>query len=378
MILNSQNFNWLIFKFLTISLLYVLVLLPCHNADASELKLSWGPPEGTNPDHIGGYYIYWGNESRNYVKQVHIGKVYETTINEVVEGNTYYCAVTSYYIGAPDIESDYSNEVVATIGAVISDPVAVSSTSTTPTTDTVSTTTQIATTDTSATVVPESAEQTFANQSPIADAGPDQTGVAGTIVFLDGTSTSDPDGDALSYAWTQLGTPKVKLTDAKSSQPSFTLPANAVEGQKYTFKLAVRDPEGLESTDTCSVTVYEPTGVEVIDLSGTWGKISKKRQDGIIVLFSSLKLSNLGKSTVDKVTVEFYQSADNNFDGSDHKVIEHEIFNLKAGTTVDVGLRIENFAVIGSEDRLIAVIDPDYAIEETNEENNISISSVIK
>ena len=56
----------------------------------------------------------------------------------------------------------------------------------------------------------------------------------------------------------------------------------------------------------------------------------------------------------------------------------NEIRNLKPGATVDIGLRIENFASSGSDDRLIAVIDPADDVFETNEENNISVSSVIK
>jgi|GEM_PF-6374544 len=39
------------------------------------------------------------------------------------------------------------------------------------------------------------------NQPPIARAGPDRFSEAGESVALDGTESTDPDGDSLSYRW---------------------------------------------------------------------------------------------------------------------------------------------------------------------------------
>ncbi len=66
------------------------------------------------------------------------------------------------------------------------------------------------------------------NTRPIADAGPDQTVAAGATVALDGSGSSDPDGDPLSHAWILLAAPaggNSQLSDATAVAPSFTAAA---------------------------------------------------------------------------------------------------------------------------------------------------------
>src|SRR5262249_32461251 len=59
-----------------------------------------------------------------------------------------------------------------------------------------------------------------ANDTPVADAGPDQTIAEGALATLDGSASSDPDSDTLKFAWTQTaGTPTVTLTNENTSKP---------------------------------------------------------------------------------------------------------------------------------------------------------------
>jgi hypothetical protein len=60
------------------------------------------------------------------------------------------------------------------------------------------------------------------NEAPSADAGTDQSPAAGAAVTLDGTGSSDPDGDWLTNAWTQTSGLSVTLTDEATSTPEFT------------------------------------------------------------------------------------------------------------------------------------------------------------
>ena len=96
------------------------------------------------------------------------------------------------------------------------------------------------------------------NDAPTADAGADSTVDEGAIVALDGSGSSDPEGEDLSYLWTQLsnGAPRVSLSDATLQGPGFTSPDQLQADVTLAFTLIVTDARGLASTAaTVAVTV---------------------------------------------------------------------------------------------------------------------------
>ncbi len=95
---------------------------------------------------------------------------------------------------------------------------------------------------------------TVANRNPIADAGPDQNVAMKTTVLLDGSASSDPDGDTLSFNWTQLDGPTVTLSRADVPTPIITPTTSGT----YTFRLVVSDGDGGTATDIVSVVVESP------------------------------------------------------------------------------------------------------------------------
>ncbi len=99
----------------------------------------------------------------------------------------------------------------------------------------------------------------FSNQPPIANAGSDQTVASGATVTLDGAGSSDPDDGIDSYAWKQIGTPTVTLSNTASANPSFTAPQVSAT-TSLTFQLTVTDKSGQSTTDTSMVTV-NPAGL---------------------------------------------------------------------------------------------------------------------
>lgn len=76
-----------------------------------------------------------------------------------------------------------------------------------------------------------------AGTAPVADAGLGVLAYPGDTVVLNGTGSSDVDGEHLSYIWTQIYGARVEIIDGPTSQPSFTIP----EAGAYRFQLVVDD-----------------------------------------------------------------------------------------------------------------------------------------
>ena len=92
--------------------------------------------------------------------------------------------------------------------------------------------------------------------SPVAQAGDDQTVGEGDTVTLSGSAT-DPDGDPITYTWSQTGPATPRITFANASAPSTTFVAPSVTGDT-TFTLALTASDGmLSATDTLNITVSE-------------------------------------------------------------------------------------------------------------------------
>lgn len=94
------------------------------------------------------------------------------------------------------------------------------------------------------------------NATPFAVASPGQTIAAGQNVTLNGSQSSDPDGDALSYQWIQIGGPTVSLQGADTAVASFTAPA-VTSDTLLQFQLEVTDSTGLSATATTAVTITQ-------------------------------------------------------------------------------------------------------------------------
>lgn len=104
------------------------------------------------------------------------------------------------------------------------------------------------------------------NQPPIAHAGAAQTVVSGAQVQLDGSASSDAEGDALSYQWTQVDGNTVALTAATTAHPTFTAPANLAQNATLTFELVVSD--GTHESSSASVTITVTASQPSVNVAG--------------------------------------------------------------------------------------------------------------
>jgi hypothetical protein len=282
--------------------------------NAATVELAWDP----SPSTVVGYYVYRSGTSGSGYSRLNSSPVGTCNFKDTstLEGSNYYYVVKA--VNSEGVESAPSNEVQATISTSTApnqnptanagpdqivrsgDLVTLSGSGSDPDGDalafswTQSSGTSVslssaasATAQFTAPVVSSDTTLTFRltvsdgkggsaaddvvitvkpNQSPTADAGPDQTVGTSQTVKLAG-SGSDPDGDKLTYAWTQVSGTTVTLTGANSASATFTAPSTS---GTLVFRLTVSDGRGGTAGDDVSINVtgnQDPTADAGPDLS---------------------------------------------------------------------------------------------------------------
>ena len=86
------------------------------------------------------------------------------------------------------------------------------------------------------------------NNKPTADAGGPYTAIKKDIITLNGSQSSDPDGDSLTYSW-EFGDSSTGTSESPDHIYS--------ETGTYTINLTVTDEHGLTDTDTTTITISE-------------------------------------------------------------------------------------------------------------------------
>jgi len=100
------------------------------------------------------------------------------------------------------------------------------------------------------------------NDAPVANAGPPQIGIAAGQVTLDASGSFDPEGDPITYQWSQVSGPAVSLSGQNTARATFTAEA----GQSYGFRLVVKDPQNLQGVATTNVTTLATAQTQVAQI----------------------------------------------------------------------------------------------------------------
>jgi hypothetical protein len=116
-----------------------------------------------------------------------------------------------------------------------------------------------------------SCEVTEENNPPNAVATSEVRVELGTTTTLDGSASSDIDGDDLTYEWTLVDAPGPNL-DNLSNANSAVAQFQPIGAGNFTFRLTVTDPAGASDSDEVTIEVFaqaneEPTAV-ILDENG--------------------------------------------------------------------------------------------------------------
>jgi len=131
------------------------------------------------------------------------------------------------------------------------------------------------------------------NDAPVANAGPDMIGVTAGQITLDGSASYDPDGDAITYQWTQVSGPSVSLSGMNTARATFT----ATEGQSYGFRLVVRDPSNQQGVDSVTVTTGTTEPVQIVRFQAVPDRIrsgERSTLDWQVLNAESVTITNIG------------------------------------------------------------------------------------
>lgn len=168
---------------------------------------------------------------------------------------------------------------------------------------------------TSSSAVAVTITASVANAAPVANAGVAQNVVAGTVVALDGSASSDANGDSLTYAWTLTSKPTgstALISSATSVKPSFT----ADIAGNYVATLVVNDGKVNSSplTVTISAADVKYLGVSYLARNGLQVVLNSltavDQGNGYMAYTIMYTQTNPTGAAIDEATFKLYFSND--------------------------------------------------------------------
>jgi hypothetical protein len=121
---------------------------------------------------------------------------------------------------------------------------------------------------------PVAVTATELNLAPIANAGADQSSIEGLLITLNGSLSTDPNGDLIIFSWILVSAPSGSsaiLSNTSSATPTFT----ADRVGNFIFELTVTDNKTLASTaDSVTVTVSSNNAIPIANAGANQNVVS--------------------------------------------------------------------------------------------------------
>lgn len=217
-----------------------------------------------------------------------------------------------------------------------------------------------------------------ANVAPVANAGVSQNVVVGAIVTLDGSASSDANGDPLTYAWTLTAKPvgsTGNLSSGTSVKPTFTADVSGT----YVVTLNVNDGKVNSSAVTVSITAVAANVAPVANAG-----VSQNVVTGAVV---TLDGSGSSDANGDALTYRWTMISHPDFSQADITPLAHSTkptFVADTTGTYEIWLTV-NDGRLDSEHSTVTVTTTSgapltYEIESNNTSataNNITINSTM-
>jgi len=140
-----------------------------------------------------------------------------------------------------------------------------------------------------------------ANAAPVANAGTAQSIVTGTVVTLDGSASSDANGDPLTNSWAFVSKPAgstAALSSATVAKPTFV----PDKGGTYVFKLVVNDGKVDSEAATVTVTANVARNGMIVTLTSFTNASTGTNNEYTF----NYTQKNETSATLDEVRLKFY------------------------------------------------------------------------
>ncbi|MCG7986912.1 MAG: CAP domain-containing protein [Candidatus Thiodiazotropha lotti] len=182
------------------------------------------------------------------------------------------------------------------------------------------------------------------NQPPAASISGSQSSTSGETVTLDGSASSDPDDDSLSYLWTQTGGEAINLTN--NSNPTLTFIAPEVtQSSSLSLRLTVNDGEYSATADITiqlspaadntapAVTSLSPLADAVGVSTTTQVSVSfDEPLDATLVDNQSLLVTQAGSSVT--ASVSYNSNSDSLILSFDNPLLTNTLYRVTLGTNL--------------------------------------------